>query len=70
MPPVGIPCRHQDASYLETVVTYPLEPPDLTISGWSQSITASTAKPDLQDFSTLYQGHPGMPEMSLSAQGH
>ena len=38
----------------EKVVTYLLKPPDLAIKGWSQSITAPTAKPDLQDSSTLY----------------
>ena len=28
MPPMGIPCRHGDASYLGKVVTYLLEPLD------------------------------------------
>ena len=42
-------------------------PPQTTgfgqFEGGLQSITVPTAKPDLQDFLSLYQAHPGMSEM-------
>ena len=63
-PPMGIPCRHGDASYLGKGSHLP---------PWTtrqlQSITAPSAKPDIQDSSTLYQAHPGMPEMWQVTQG-
>ena len=56
---IGTPCIcHQGGSLAdmgmpptwEKVVTYLLKP----FKGWLQSVTAPTAKPDLQDSSTLY----------------
>ena len=64
MPPMGISHRCGDTSYLGKGSHLP---PRTTgfwqFKGWLSSITAPTAKPDLQDSSTLYQVHPGMPEM-------
>ena len=70
MPPMGIPHRCGDTSYLGKGSHLP---PQTTgfwqFKGWLQSITAPAAKPDLQDFSTLYQAHPGIPEMWQVTQG-
>ena len=70
-PLMGIPHRHGDTSYLGKGSHLP---PWTTgfwqFKGWSWSVTAPTAKPDLQDSSTLYWAHPGTPEMWQAAQGH
>ena len=60
MPPMGIPHRHGDTSYLGKGSHLPPQ----TIGFWQfkgqlQSITALTSKPDLQDSSTLYRAHQG-----------
>ena len=55
MPPLGIPHRHGDASYLGKGSHLP---PGTTgfwqFKGQLQSVTATTAKSDLQDSSILH----------------
>ena len=54
----------------EKVVTYLPEPPDFgNLRDGHEPVTAPTAYPDLQDSSTLFWAHPGMPEMWQVTQG-
>ena len=65
-----LPSKHGDASDLGKDSHLP----SWTTRFWEfkgqlQTITAPAAKPDLQDFPTLFQAHPGMPKMWQVAQG-
>ena len=66
----GILHRHGDTSNLGKGSHLPLWTTRFwQFKGWSWSVTAPATKPDPQNSSTLYQAHPGMPEMWQGAQG-
>ena len=66
----GLPSKCWDASDLGKGSHLPSQTTRFwQFKGWSQTVTAPAAKPDLQDSSTLYWTHPGMTEMWQVAQG-
>ena len=60
----GLPSKHGDPSNLRIGSHLPSQTTGFWhFKGQSWVLTASAAKQDLQDSSTLYWPHPGMPEM-------
>ena len=66
MPPIGLPLRHGDTSDLGERLSFTSRNNQAwQFKGWSQSVTAPTAEPDLKILLlyVLMRAHPGIPEM-------